>query len=66
MNKKPLGECDASEKDARWRDTHKAMIAERKELLLSDGKMSPREAERRATDLQDKATHDARRQFERS
>lgn len=66
MKDKHLRDCDAKESDARWRATHEQMIAERKEMLLSDGKLTPREAERRATELQNKVTPDARRQFERS
>ena len=55
---KPLHELTARERDERWTHAHQQQIANRKKQLERD--MSPREAERQASRMQESATNRAR------
>jgi hypothetical protein len=64
MRDKSLEQDDARGRDERWKDSHQSMIAERKEALVREDGMTPRDAERRATQLQELATKRARARAE--
>jgi hypothetical protein len=57
-------ELSRREKDDRWRNSHQQQIAKRKAMLSANGQMTPAEAERKATRMQEGVTNRARAQTE--
>lgn len=60
---KPYADCNATERDARWRDSHEAMAAYQADSLTASG-VDRREALARASANQTTATITARAQIE--
>ena len=58
----PLHKLTAKERDDRWRRAHHEQIGKRKAMLERD--MSPADAERKATRMQEAVTNRARAQTE--
>lgn len=63
---KSLRDMTATERDERWTHAHQKMIADRKRMMVEGDGMDPREAERKASRMQESVTNRARAETERS
>lgn len=63
---KSLRDMTAAERDERWTHAHQQQIAKRKRMLVEGDRMDPREAELKASRMQEAVTNRARAETERS